>query len=149
MKLEDYPMYMEMSFSVSKRSRCERKQVGCLIVKDNNIISYGWNGTPTGMDNCCEDEHGNTKANVLHAEQNALMKLAKTTGNCEGASMFVTLSPCSTCAILIKQAGINEVFYYEEYRDPSGIDALINMGISVTKLEKEHHGKNSLKGSSE
>lgn len=147
MKHEDILMYSAMTFTISERSKCNRKKVGALIVKDNNIISYGWNGTPTGIDNCCEDENGNTKQHVLHAEQNALMKLVRTTGNSDGSTMFVTLSPCSTCAVLIKQAGIKTVYYQEEYRDVSGIKVLQDMDVEVIKLT-EIYGKNNLKGSS-
>jgi dCMP deaminase len=112
MKNEDQ-LYMDLACRVAKQSHCERAQVGSIIVKDNNIISYGYNGTPKGMCNCCEDEHGSTKSIVLHAESNAIIKAKK---DLTGAKLYVTLSPCFECLKLIIQSGIKEVIYLNDYR---------------------------------
>ncbi len=125
--------YLNMAKEWSKLSHCERKQVGAIIVKDQVIISDGYNGTPTGFDNCCENEEGETKWYVLHAEANALMKLSKSTNSSKGATLYITLSPCRDCAKLIHQAGIKRVVYITEYKDCSGLDFLRN-----AKIELEH-----------
>ena len=119
----------------SKLSHCERKQVGAIIVKDQVIISDGYNGTPTGFDNCCEDENGDTKWYVLHAEANALMKLSKSTNSSKGATLYITLSPCKDCAKLIHQAGIKRVVYTTEYKDCSGLDFLKNAGVELELIK--------------
>jgi len=115
----------------AKLSHCSRKQVGAIIVKDEVIISDGYNGTPTGFDNCCENEQGETKWYVLHAEANALMKLSKSTNSSKGATLYITLSPCKDCAKLILQAGIQRVVYFNEYKDCSGLEFLKNTGITL------------------
>jgi len=115
----------------AKLSHCSRKQVGAIIVKDEVIISDGYNGTPTGFDNCCENEQGETKWYVLHAEANALMKLSKSTNSSKGATLYITLSPCKDCAKLILQAGIQRVVYLNEYKDCSGLEFLKNTGITL------------------
>ena len=125
--------YLNMAKEWSKLSHCERKQVGAIIVKDQVIISDGYNGTPTGFDNCCEDDNGETNWYVLHAEANALMKLSKSTNSSKGATLYITLSPCRDCAKLIHQAGIKRVVYITEYKDCSGIDFL-----KKTDIELEH-----------
>lgn len=127
-------VYMDMATTFSQLSSAKRKQVGCLIVKDRQIISEGYNGTPSGMDNTCEDENFATHWYVLHAEANALMKLAKSTASSENASLYTTYSPCKECAKLIYQSGIKEVFYKEEYKDTTGIDFLKKLNIKVTHL---------------
>ncbi|MGB1039556.1 MAG: deoxycytidylate deaminase [Flavobacteriales bacterium] len=127
--------YLNMAKEWSKLSHCERKQVGAIIVKDQVIISDGYNGTPTGFDNCCEDENGDTKWYVLHAEANALMKLSKSTNSSKGATLYITLSPCRDCAKLIHQAGIKRVVYITEYKDCSGIDFLRNANIELENIE--------------
>lgn len=115
-------------------SYCERKKVGALIVKDRMIISDGYNGTPTGMENICEDEDNYTKWYVLHAEANAIMKVASSTQSCSGATLYVTLSPCKDCSKLIYQAGIVRVVYIEQYKDTTGIDFLKDAGVEVVQI---------------
>ncbi|MBW6484175.1 MAG: dCMP deaminase family protein [Vicingaceae bacterium] len=127
--------YLKMAKEWSKLSHCERKQVGALVVKDRMIISDGYNGVPTGFDNCCEDETGKTRWYVLHAEANALMKLAKSTNNANGATLYITLSPCKECSKLILQAGIQRVVYSTNYKDDSGISFLKEAGIEVCCIE--------------
>lgn len=165
--------YMDIARNCAGMSHAIRKKVGAVIVRDDNIISYGWNGTPTGQPNECEDkkymseectsmcvfsdqqeqetwphveEHADgtyqryrliTKPTVLHAELNAICKLARTTGHSDGASLYVTLSPCPECAKLLIQAKIKNVFYIEKYRDTAGIDLLEKSGIAVTDLSTE------------
>tara|TARA_R110002020_G_scaffold71966_3_gene185357 strand:+ start:1043 stop:1456 length:414 start_codon:yes stop_codon:yes gene_type:complete len=131
--------YMEMAVIWAQNSKAKRKKVGCLIVKDNRIISDGYNGTPTGLDNCCEEycnEHIGliTKREVLHAESNAITKLAASTMSSEGSSLFTTLSPCFDCAKLIIQSGIKEVYYLEEYNDPTAQELLKSIGIKFQQL---------------
>ena len=109
-------------------SHCERKKVGAIIVKNGMIISDGFNGTPTGFDNHCEDEEGYTKWYVLHAEANAILKVAKSTNSCEGATLYLTLSPCKECAKLIHQSGIKRLVYIKEYKDSSGLKFLKKAG---------------------
>jgi len=116
-------------------SHCSRKQVGALIVKDKMIISDGYNGTPTGFDNLCEDNNGETHWYVLHAEANALTKIAKSNHNANGATLYITLSPCKECSKLILQAGIQRVVYINPYKDQSGLDFLKTAGIEVTLFE--------------
>ncbi len=115
-------------------SYCERRKVGALIVKDRMIISDGYNGTPTGMKNICEDEDNYTKWYVLHAEANAIMKVASSTQSCSGATLYVTLSPCKDCSKLIYQAGIVRVVYIEQYKDTTGIDFLKDAGVEVVQI---------------
>ena len=118
----------------SECSSAERLTVGCIIVKDHKIISVGYNGTPDGWNNKCEDENNTTYPYVLHAESNCLTKLARTTGNSERASMFITHSPCYECAKLIYQSGIKKVYFEEVYRNTDGIDFLKKCGVRVAKL---------------
>jgi dCMP deaminase len=113
--------YMQLAITVSNLSRCTRAQVGAIIVKDKNIISYGYNGTPAGFCNDCEDEQGVTKKEVIHAECNAILKAGV---NAKDSDLFLTLSPCFECCKLIKQAGINHVYFLKMYRDLSGLTAL-------------------------
>lgn len=155
-------VYMEIAYSVAKLSYAQRRQVGCVIVKDHQIVSFGYNGTPKGFDNSCEDDdnrfyenpddaldliergytcdsgcctkHGAiTKREVLHAESNALTKIAKSTLSSEGADLYTTTSPCFECAKLIIQSGIKQVFYNETYRDMSGVDLLEQANINVIR----------------
>ena len=128
--------YLRMARSWSKLSHCNRKQVGAIIVKDEMIISDGYNGTPGGFDNCCEDEDGNTHWYVLHAEANAILKVAKSTNNCKGATLYLTHSPCKDCSKLVLQAGITRLVYAEQYKDPSGIDFLSSAGLEVIHIEE-------------
>ncbi len=118
----------------AKNSYCKRKQVGALIVKDRMIISDGYNGTPSGFENVCEDETGATKPYVLHAEANAITKVAKSGNSSEGSTLYVTASPCLECSKLIIQAGIKRVVYREDYRITDGIDLLRRAGIEVQQL---------------
>jgi dCMP deaminase len=114
-----------------KLSYCKRKQVGAIIVKDRMIISDGYNGTPSGFENCCEDDEGMTKWYVLHAEANAILKVARSTQTCDGATLYITLSPCRECSKLIHQSGIKRVVYQNGYRDTSGVDFLKKAGVEV------------------
>lgn len=126
--------YLRMAMEWSKLSYCERKQVGALIVKDKMIISDGYNGTPTGFENFCEDEEGYTKWYVLHAEANAISKVASSTQSCEGATLYITMSPCKECSKLIHQAGIKRLVYHIEYKDNSGVKFLNKAGVSITHI---------------
>lgn len=118
----------------SNLSHCERKKVGALIVKGNMIISDGYNGTPSGFDNCCEDENGDTKWHVLHAEANAILKVASSTQSCRNATLYITLSPCKECSKLIHQAGFSRLVYAEAYKDTSGLDFLKKTNIDLVHL---------------
>ena len=129
--------YMRMARIWAENSYCERRKVGALIVKENMIISDGFNGTPAGFENVCEDEDGLTKPYVLHAEANAITKIARSNNNSNGATMYVTTSPCIECAKLIIQAGIKRVIYGREYRLTDGIDLLRRANIEVIYLNEE------------
>lgn len=129
--------YLKMAVEWAKLSHCERKQVGALIVKDRMIISDGFNGTPSGFDNCCEDENGLTKWEVLHAEANAILKVASSTQSCNGATLYITLSPCIHCSKLIHQAGIKRVVYGKAYRDLEGVEFLKKAGVELMHLSNE------------
>jgi len=155
---------MQVAYQFAKLSYAVRRRVGCIIVKDKQVISYGYNGTPHGFDNTCEEieetywefpehaeglkengwtlSHDNscrahrytTKREVLHAESNAIMKVAKSTMSCEGAELYTTTCPCFDCAKLIIQAGISKVYYTEDYRDMSGVELLKTAGINVEQV---------------
>jgi dCMP deaminase len=126
-------IYMQNAYQFAKLSYAERRKVGCIIVKDHQVISFGYNGMPHGFNNVCED--GNiTKPAVLHAESNAIMKVAKSTMSCEGAELYTTTCPCFGCAKLIIQAGISKVYYTEDYRDMSGVELLQQAGIIVEQV---------------
>jgi dCMP deaminase len=129
--------YIEMAHVWAKNSYCKRRQVGALIVKDRMIISDGYNGTPSGFENICEDDEGITKPYVLHAEANAITKVAKSNNSSEGATLYITDSPCMECAKLIIQAGIERVVYDKKYRITDGLDLLERAGISVEELHLE------------
>ena len=126
--------YLEMARIWAKNSYCTRRQVGALVVKDNMIISDGYNGTPSGFENVCEDDNGVTKPYVLHAEADAITKLARSSNNSDGATIYITASPCIECAKLIIQAGIKRVVYGEKYRLMDGIELLERAGIEVVYL---------------
>lgn len=126
--------YMRMARIWAENSYCERRKVGALIVKDNMIISDGFNGTPAGFENVCEDENGLTKPYVLHAEANAITKIARSNNNSNGATMYVTTSPCIECAKLIIQSGIVRVVYSQKYRLTDGIDLLNRAGIETVYM---------------
>ena len=127
--------YIEMAHVWAKNSYCERRKVGALIVKDRMIISDGYNGTPSGFENVCEDEAGITKPYVLHAEANAITKVAKSNNSSEGATLYITDSPCMECAKLIIQAGISRVVYSNKYRITEGLDLLRRAGVIVEQIE--------------
>lgn len=132
--------YLRMASEWGKLSHCVRKQVGAIIVKDRMIISDGYNGSPTGFDNYCEDEEGYTKWYVLHAEANAILKVAASTQSCEGSTLYITLSPCKECSKLVHQSGIKRVVYKEGYKDDSGIRFLEKAGIEVVQLQDDAFG---------
>ncbi len=127
--------YMQMAAIWATNSYCKRRQVGALIVKDRMIISDGYNGTPSGFENICEDENGVTKPYVLHAEANAISKVAQSGNSSKGATLYVTASPCMECAKLIIQSGIRRVVYRDEYRLTDGVDLLRRAGIEVEKID--------------
>jgi len=126
--------YIQMARVWAKNSYCKRRQVGALIVKDRMIISDGYNGTPSGFENECEDENGQSKPYVLHAEANAITKVAKSNNSSQGATLYITDSPCMDCAKLIIQAGIVRVVYGDEYRITDGIELLEKAGIEIVKI---------------
>ena len=126
--------YLKMASEWAKLSHCKRKQVGALIVKDRMIISDGYNGTPSGFENRCEDDDGNTKWFVLHAEANAILKLASSTQSAKDATLYLTLSPCKECSKLILQAGIKKLVYMDDYKDNDGIAFLKNHGIEILQV---------------
>ncbi len=128
--------YLKMASEWSKLSYCKRRQVGALIVKDKMIISDGYNGTPTGFENICEDDEGYTKWYVLHAEANAISKVASSTQSCRGATLYITMSPCQQCSKLIHQAGISRLVYHESYKDDSGIKFLRKAGVEIAHIER-------------
>ncbi len=127
--------YLRMAQTWAALSHCKRKQVGAIIVKDGMIISDGFNGTPSGFDNCCEDADGNTHWYVLHAEANAILKVAKSTHNCQDATLYLTLSPCKDCSKLVIQAGIKRLVYVVGYKDQGGLDFLRTAGVDVVQIE--------------
>jgi len=129
--------YLEMARVWSRNSYCRRRQVGALLVKDKMIISDGYNGTPSGFENVCEDDSDHTKAYVLHAEANAITKVAKSGNSSQGATLYVTASPCIECAKLIIQSGITRVVYSDEYRLDDGINLLRRAGIEVEHITLE------------
>ena len=126
--------YLKMAETWGKLSYCKRRQVGAIIVKNRMIISDGYNGTPTGFENVCEDEDNYTKWYVLHAEANAILKVASSTQSCDGATLYVTLSPCRECSKLIHQSGISRVVYSEAYKDLSGVEFLKKAGVIVNQI---------------
>jgi len=129
--------YLRMAAVWAENSYCRRRQVGALIVKDKMIISDGYNGTPSGFENQCEDEDGATKLYVLHAEANAITKIACSNNNSRGATLYVTASPCIECAKLIIQAGIKRVVYSEQYRLTEGVELLQRANIEIVYIGKE------------
>lgn len=129
--------YLKMALEWAKLSYCKRKQVGALIVKDRTIISDWYNGTPSGFENCCEDENNKTKWYVLHAEANAILKISRSTQSCEGATLYLTLSPCKECSKLIFQSGIKRVVYIQDYPDNEGLVFLESAGVEILKISQE------------
>jgi len=134
-KLNKYDKaYLRIAKEWSLLSYCKRKKVGAIIVRDRMIISDGYNGTPSGFENCCEDGEGITRWDVLHAEANAILKVARSTQSCEGATLYITLSPCKECSKLIHQSGIVRVVYQNGYRDNAGLEFLIKAGVEVEHI---------------
>ena len=129
--------YLKMAETWGKLSYCKRRKVGAIIVKNRMIISDGYNGTPTGFENVCEDEENYTKWYVLHAEANAILKVASSTQSCNGATLYVTLSPCRECSKLIHQSGISRVVYSEAYKDLSGVEFLKKAGVTVNQISSK------------
>lgn len=127
-------LYMKMAFTWSENSYCVRRKVGALIVKNQMIISDGYNGTPSGFENVCEDENNVSKPYVLHAEANALTKVARSNNSSDGATLYVTASPCMECSKLIIQSGIKRVVYGEQYRLMDGVELLIRAGVQVDHM---------------
>ncbi|MCQ2231738.1 MAG: dCMP deaminase family protein [Paludibacteraceae bacterium] len=136
-KIQFDKRYMRMARIWAENSYCERRKVGALIVKDKMIISDGYNGTPSGFENVCEDENNRTKPYVLHAEANAITKVARSSNSSEGSTLYVTSSPCIECAKLIIQAGIRRVVYAEEYHTLDGVELLKRAGVEVEFLKTE------------
>lgn len=134
---KDNEMYMQIALLTAQRSYAKRLKVGCVIVKNHSIISFGWNGMPTGYDNCCEMEVDGklvTRPEVQHAELNAIAKLCENGYSSKGASIFISHSPCIHCSLLIQKCGITHVYYHEAYRDDAGIEFLKKAGIQVEQL---------------
>ncbi len=127
---------MKMALEWAKLSYCDRKQVGALIVKKRMIISDGFNGSPTGFDNKCEEDDGTTKWHVLHAEANAILKVASSTQSSKGATLYITLSPCKECSKLIHQSEITRVVFHKAYKDTSGLEFLEKAGVELTHLKE-------------
>lgn len=134
MKRKYVEAYMDTAKRFAELSHCERLKVGAIVVKDDRIISIGYNGMPTGWDNCCEED-GKTKDEVLHAEANALTKLAKSTESGDGAVLFCTHSPCIDCAKLIAQSGITDVYYEQDYRSKDGLIFLTKSGLLIHNVK--------------
>ena len=126
--------YLKMAKEWGELSHCQRKKVGAIIVKNNMIISDGFNGTPSGFDNNCEDSDGNTNWYVLHAEANAILKVAKSTNSCKDATLYLTLSPCKECAKLIHQSGIKRLVYLKNYKDRTGLQFLEKAGVKIDHI---------------
>ncbi len=129
--------YLKMAKVWAENSYCERKKVGALLVKDKMIISDGYNGTPEGFENICEDENNTTKPYVLHAEANAITKVAKSNNSSQGSTLYITTSPCIECSKLIIQAGIKRVVFCEKYRDTSGLELLERANVILTYVSDE------------
>jgi len=127
--------YLRLADSWAKLSYCKRKQVGAIIVKDAIIISDGYNGTPAGFDNCCENEDGETHWYVLHAEATAILKVARSTNNCKDATLYLTHSPCKDCSKLVLQSGIKRLVYQHAYKDDSGLIFLREAGLEIQQIE--------------
>ena len=143
MKNKHIAAHMKSAFNYAECSTAERLKVGCVIVRDDRIISIGYNGMPSGWTNVCEDEDFVTKPEVLHAEENAITKLARSTESGEGATAFITHAPCLSCAKMLYSAGVSEVVYSQSYRETGGVDFLEKCGIPVSQclLEEEENGK--------
>lgn len=137
MKEKHKHAHMHAAFGYAELSYCKRKQVGCVIVKDDTPIAIGYNGTPSGEENVCEDENGKTKPNVIHAEDNALRKLTRSHESSIGAHVFVTMAPCRRCAEKLRDARVAKVYYAEVYQGEDGLDYLNEHGIETELLQEE------------
>ena len=138
MKHREKELYMDIAMRCSEMSYCNRKKVGCVIVKNDGIIAHGWNGTPAGEDNCCEGEDGKTKPSTIHAEDNALRKLVRSHESAVGAEVFITAAPCGRCAEKLSDARVSKVYYHEIYNNHvEGIAHLKKHNIEVEHLIKE------------
>ena len=126
--------YLKMALQWAELSHCIRKKVGAIIVKDRMIISDGYNGSPSGFNNCCEDEDGKTLWHVLHAEANAILKVANSTNSCKGATLYLTLSPCKECSKLIYQAGITRLVFINKYKETIGLKFLEKAGLEIDQI---------------
>lgn len=126
--------YLRMALEWAKLSHCQRRQVGAIVVKEGQIIADGYNGTPSGFDNCCEDDEGNTKWYVLHAEANAIMKVARSMNSARNSTLYLTMSPCKDCSKLVHQAGIKRLVFINGYKDMSGVEFLKEAGVEVVQL---------------
>lgn len=131
--------YLRIAREWGQLSYCNRKKVGAIIVKNRMIISDGYNGTPSGFENCCENDSGETHWYVLHAEANAILKVASSTQSCDGATLYITMSPCKDCSKLIHQAGIKRVVYESGYKDQSGVEFLIRAGVQVENINLDEN----------
>jgi dCMP deaminase len=131
-------MYSQIAQIVAQQSHCNRRKVGAVLVSPDtkNIFAYGWNGAPSGFDNCCEDHDGLTKSTTIHAELNAIAKAAKLGHSTKDSILFVTLSPCVNCAVLLLQSGISEIYYSEAYKDLTGLELLSTSGITCHYIGK-------------
>jgi dCMP deaminase len=129
--------YLRMAQEWGKLSYCKRRQVGALVIKDRMIVSDGYNGTPSGFENFCEDEEGYTRWYVLHAEANAILKMASSTNSSQGATLYLTLSPCKECSKLVHQSGIKRLVYIERYKDDSGLNFLAKAGVELVHISIE------------
>ena len=127
--------YLRIAKEWGNLSYCQRKKVGAIIVKNKMIISDGYNGTPSGFENCCEDDDNVTKWYVLHAEANAILKVARSTQSCEDATLYITLSPCKDCSKLVLQSGIKRLVYQHAYKDDSGLRFLKEAGLEIEQIE--------------
>jgi len=136
MKPKHQQLYMDIACKIAKESYAKKLQVGCVIVKNDNIVSMGWNGTPPGWDNNCEED-GKTRPEVYHAEENAILKLARDRGGANKSVMFITHTPCINCARMIFKSGIETVFYQNKYRDDTGLDFLIKAGVEVKQIKEK------------
>ena len=129
--------YLRMAREWAKLSHCTRRQVGALIIKDRMIVSDGYNGTPSGFENFCEDEEGYTKWYVLHAEANAILKMASSTNSSQGATLYLTLSPCKECSKLVHQSGIKRLVFIRRYKDDNGLKFLEKAGIELVQISDD------------
>ncbi|MFT4681402.1 MAG: dCMP deaminase [Granulosicoccus sp.] len=128
--------YLRMATEWSQLSHCVRKQVGAIIVRDGQIIADGYNGTPSGFENACETDGGETKWYVLHAEANAIMKVARSPNSADNSTLYLTMSPCKDCSKLVHQSGIKRIVYVDQYKDTAGLDLLEQAGVEVVQFDR-------------